>query len=55
MGFTPSLDPLHMVLATEVIRVLLEPPFSTLDLAGPVTLGLAAEPLMVKVAPIREE
>lgn len=55
MDLAPSLNPLDVLSAPEVIPVLFEPPLLTLGLAGLPTPWLVAEPLVVKVAPIRKE
>lgn len=55
MGLAPSLNPLDVLTAPEVIPVLFEPPLLALGLAGLPTPRPVAEPLVVKVAPIRKE
>jgi len=55
MGLAPSLNPLDVLTAPEVIPVLFEPPLLALGLAGLPTPWLVAEMLVVKVAPIRRE
>jgi hypothetical protein len=55
MGLTPSLNPLDVLRAPEVIPVLFEPPLLALGLAGLPALRLVAKLLVVTVAPIRQE
>jgi len=55
MGLAPSLNPLDVLTAPEVIPVLFEPPLLALGLAGLPALWLVAELLVVTVAPIRQE
>ena len=55
MGLAPSLNPLDVLRAPEVIPVLFEPPLLAVGLAGLPARRLVAELLVVTVAPIRQE
>jgi hypothetical protein len=55
MGLAPSLNPLDVLTAPEVIPVLFEPPLLALGLAGLSALRVVAKLLVVAVAPIRRE
>jgi len=55
MGLAPSLNPLDVLRAPEVIPVLFEPPLLALGLAGLSALRVVAKLLVVAVALIRQE